>query len=203
MSEEKKDVNIYDFALKMELDGKSFYTKQAETTDVPGLRTIFSRLAEDEQKHYDAIQRLKKRSGPLNMATSIVLEETKNVFQQLSESGKTPESISDDLEGYRYAMKVEAESFRLYEDAAGKENDEAVRQVLLRIAEEEHEHFNILENVYHFVNAPNQYLAWGEFSNLDEFRNFGRDVDIMEGKETPEIQPDVSGKSPDEKRSES
>ena len=55
-------------------------------------------------------------------------------------------------------------------------------RVLLRIAEEEHEHFNILENVFNFVNAPNQYLAWGEFSNLDEFRNFGRDVDIMEGK---------------------
>jgi hypothetical protein len=28
------------------------------------------------------------------------------------------------------------------------------------------------------VNAPNQYLAWREFSNLDEFRNFGRDVDL-------------------------
>ncbi|MGK2944051.1 MAG: ferritin-like domain-containing protein [Desulfuromonadales bacterium] len=202
MSEETKDVSIYDFALKMELDGKSFYARQAETTDNPGLRTIFSRLAEDEQKHYDAILRLKNRSGTLNMATSTVLEDTKNVFQQLSESGKSPESLSDDLEGYRYAMKVEAESFRLYEDAAGKENDEAVRQVLLRIAEEEHEHFNILEHVYHFVNAPNQFLAWGEFSNLDEFRNFGRDVDIMEGKDTPEIQPGISGKSPDEERNE-
>ncbi len=185
MSEEKKDVNIYDFALKMELDGKSFYANQAKATDVPGLRTIFSRLAEDEQKHYDTIKRLKERSEPLNMATSTVLEETQNVFQQLRESGKTPESISGDLEGYHFAMKVEAESFRLYEDAAAKEKDESVRQVLLRIAKEEHEHFNILENVYDFVNAPNQYLAWREFSNLDEFHNFGRDVDNLEGKEKP------------------
>jgi hypothetical protein len=28
-----------------------------------------------------------------------------------------------------------------------------------------------------FANAPNQYLAWGEFSNLEEFRQFGREVD--------------------------
>jgi len=52
-----------------------------------------------------------------------------------------------------------------------------VRSLLLKIAGEEHKHFNILENIFHFVNAPNQYLAWGEFSNLDEFRQFGRQVD--------------------------
>jgi hypothetical protein len=34
-----------------------------------------------------------------------------------------------------------------------------------------------VQNIYDFVNAPTQYLAWGEFSNLDEFRQFGRDLD--------------------------
>lgn len=182
MSNEEKDINIYDYAMKMELDGKSFYAKQAAESDVAGLRTIFSRLAEDEQKHYETIKKLKNRSGPVEMATSTGLADSKNVFEQLSETGQTREKVSDDLEAYRYAMQVEADSFRLYEAAAAKENDESVRRVLLRIAEEEHEHFNILENVFHFVNAPNQFLAWGEFSNLDEFHNFGRDVDIMEGK---------------------
>jgi rubrerythrin len=74
-------------------------------------------------------------------------------------------------------MKLEADSFRLYEDAAEKEENKDVKAILLRIAEEEHKHFEVLENIYDFVNAPNQFLAWREFSNLDEFRNFGRDVD--------------------------
>lgn len=198
MSDESQDFNIYDYAMKMELDGKSFYARQASESDVAGLRTIFSRLAEDEQKHYDMLKQLKDRSGPVVMATSARLEETKNVFQELLENGQTPDELSGDIEGYRYAMKVEAESFRLYEAAAAKETDESVRRVLLRIAEEEHEHFNILENIYQFVNAPNQYLAWGEFSNLDEFRNFGRDVDIMEGKGTPATQPGLPGESSDD-----
>lgn len=198
MSDESQDFNIYDYAMKMELDGKSFYARQASESDVAGLRTIFSRLAEDEQKHYDMLKQLKDRSGPVVMATSARLEETKNVFQELLENGQTPDELSGDIEGYRYAMKVEAESFRLYEAAAAKETDESVRRVLLRIAEEEHEHFNILENIYQFVNAPNQYLAWGEFSNLDEFRNFGRDVDIMGGKGTPATQPGLPGESSDD-----
>jgi len=73
-------------------------------------------------------------------------------------------------------MKLEADSFRLYEDAATKEAGAEVKSLLLKVAEEEHKHFNILENIYRFVNAPNRYLAWGEFSNLGEFRQFGRQV---------------------------
>ena len=51
------------------------------------------------------------------------------------------------------------------------------KKLLLQIAEEEHKHFTILENVYNFVNAPNEQLEWGEFSNLGEFRQYGRDLD--------------------------
>jgi len=51
-----------------------------------------------------------------------------------------------------------------------------VPKALLLIAAEEHKHFQILENVCAFANAPSQFLAWGEFSNLEEFRNFGRKV---------------------------
>ena len=74
-------------------------------------------------------------------------------------------------------MKLEAESFRLYENAAGQESDANIKSLLLKIAAEEHKHFNILENLFNFINAPNQQLAWAEFSNLDEFRQFGRDLD--------------------------
>ncbi|HEY6871918.1 MAG TPA: hypothetical protein VI298_04220 [Geobacteraceae bacterium] len=41
-------------------------------------------------------------------------------------------------------------------------------QLLLRIANEEKKHYNIMENFYDFVLAPQSFLAWGEFSNLRE-----------------------------------
>ena len=42
---------------------------------------------------------------------------------------------------------------------------------------ERHE-LNEIEKLYDFANAPNCSLEWGEFSNLDEFHAFGRDVDL-------------------------
>lgn len=170
-------MNVFAFAMKMEQDGKAFYEKLSAETELPGLRTIFTRLAADEQKHYEIFQAMQQEAQAATMEDSTVLEFARNVFEQmLVEKGKLG-PIGGDLEGYRHAMKIEADSFRLYEEAAQGEKNEAVRRLLLRIAGEEHKHFNIVQNIYDFVNAPNQYLAWGEFSNLDEFRQFGRDVD--------------------------
>ncbi|HAD03160.1 MAG: hypothetical protein A2091_00505 [Desulfuromonadales bacterium GWD2_61_12] len=168
-------MKIFEFALKMEENGKAYYEKLAKTAQTKGLQAIFTELAMDEQKHYDIFKAM-LAGQEVYMADSMVLEKSRNIFSTLL-ADKTAMVVStSDLEAYRYAMKLEVDSFRLYEEAAAKESNTDVKVLLLRIAGEEHKHFNILENIYAFVNAPNQYLAWGEFSNLEEFRNFGRDV---------------------------
>jgi hypothetical protein len=48
--------------------------------------------------------------------------------------------------------------------------------LLAQVARDEEQHIAELENLYDFANAPNHYLAWGEFSNLGEFNNFGRGI---------------------------
>lgn len=170
-------MNVFDFAMKMEEDGKTYYLKMAGETSNQGLKTIFNLLAEDEQKHYDIFQELKSSGKVPDMQETTVLEASQNVFEKLPKSEKELEGISTDLDGYRHAMQLEVDSFRLYEEAAEKASEQTIKNLLLKVAAEERKHFNILDNIYQFVNAPNQHLAWREFSNLDEFHQFGRDVD--------------------------
>lgn len=170
-------MNVLDFALKMEEDGRAYYEKLASQASLPGLVTIFTRLAEDEQKHYEIFQKLKSTGAAPALPDSGMLAEVKNVFAGLAKEQAPLTGDSESLAAYQHAMQIEADSFRLYEQAAAEESNPATRKLLQKIAAEEHKHFTILENVYQFINAPNQYLAWGEFSNLDELRQFGRDVD--------------------------
>ena len=170
-------MNLFDFAMEMEEDGKAYYEKLALQTSHPGLQTIFRYLARDEQKHFEVFRALKASGGSPDMQDSDIIATAKNVFEDLPGQEETLKSLEDDLAAYRHAMKLESDSFRLYEDAAGKEPNPATRKLLMRIAGEEHKHFTVLENLYQFFNAPNPYLAWGEFSNLGEFRQFGRKVD--------------------------
>lgn len=170
-------MNIFDFALKMEEDGKTYYERLANEALLPGLMTIFSRLAEDEQKHYDIFQKLKNGATISSLQDSTMIAEVKNVFADLLQDMDTDRGGAESLAAYQHAMQLEAESYRLYEHAASKEGNQEIKALLLKIAAEERKHFTVLENIYHFVNVPNQYMAWSEFSNLDEVRQFGRDTD--------------------------
>jgi len=161
-------MNIFDFAMKMELDGKAYYEMLAAETADGGLKSIFTTLAADEQKHYDIILAIKSGTD-LIMADSTAVENAKNIFENLMADKTIVGILKKSLDGYQHARKLEADSVKLYEDMAKKEDNPETVQLLLRIANEEKKHFNILDNLYDYVLAPQNYLAWGEFSNLKEF----------------------------------
>ena len=160
-------MNIFEFAMKMELDGKAYYEKLAAEASVAGLKTIFAMLAADEQKHYDTIKAIKSGSSGV-MTDSAVLAEAKNLFADLLRDKNIGASLKRSLDGYEHARKIEADSVRFYEDAAGKESNPDTARLQLQIANEEKKHYNIMDNLYDFTLAPQNFLAWGEFSNLKE-----------------------------------
>ncbi len=161
-------MKVFDFALKMEEDGKVFYEKLAAETSVPELKTIFSMLAAAEEEHHEAIAAMKKDIPPGN-ADSKVLEKTKNVFQDLLERKTALEMLKGDPDGYRHAIKFAMTGIKLYEEMAEKESNPVAAKILRMLADEERKHLEIMENIYDFVEAPKDFLAWGEFSNLKEF----------------------------------
>jgi rubrerythrin len=160
-------MNVFDYAMKMELDGKAFYEKLVEETSLPQLKSVFRSMAEDEQKHYETFQALKDGIAG-TMADSNILETTRNVFEQLVLDKENAARMKSTLEGYEIARKVEADSTRFYVDMAAKEHDPEITRLILAIAYEEKKHYNILDNLCDFTLAPHNYLAWAEFSNLKE-----------------------------------
>jgi rubrerythrin len=170
-------MNVYEYAMGMEADAEAFYKKLADKTSLKGIRKIFLDLAADERKHFQIFKTLKEEATA-SVSDSPLLDEVKNVFTRMIRENASPVALKEDLEAYRHAMKLEAEAARFYREMIQKEPDERVKAQLEKIVRQEYSHFQIVENLYHFVNAPNQYLAWGEFSNIDEFHQFGRHVDL-------------------------
>lgn len=161
-------MNIFDFAMKMEQDGKAFYGKLAAGTDVAELKSIFGLLAAAEDEHLKAIEAMKKSTPPGN-AESKVLEKAKNVFKGLLDKKIALAVLTGDPDGYRHAVQFAMSGVKLYEEMARKETNPAAAKTLRMLADEERKHLEILENIYDFMESPKDYLAWGEFSNLKEF----------------------------------
>jgi rubrerythrin len=160
-------MNVLEFALQLEADGKAYYENLAATCDSKELNNLFTLLAEAEQSHYEAIL-ARKNEIPCAGVESELLEKSKNIFQRLIEmkASQGPGSPRVDSDGYRHAIKAEEQSIRFYLDAAEKEPSLEVRRLLQSLAAEEKLHLNIIENIYEFVESPKYFLEWREFSNL-------------------------------------
>lgn len=160
-------MNVLDFAMKMELQGKAYYETLAASAGLPGLKVIFTELAADEQKHLDVLRRLKE-GATFGMADSRAMERARSVFTELLRDKGAVAGLQEALDAYKLALKVEAESVELYEGMASGEDDPGIVQLYLTLANEEKKHYNIVENVCDFLTRPKYYLEWREFSNLDE-----------------------------------
>lgn len=161
-------MNLFDYALQMEEDGKELYEKLAAESSNPGLTRIFTDLAADEQKHYAIFRRLKEKHTPDKMVDSKALEGAKMLFAEMQADEASIAQLKSDLEAYHYAMRAEKESAEIYRDAATKESSDTIKELLLRIAREEDKHLNILENIYDFVSEPRQAMVWAESTNRDD-----------------------------------
>lgn len=64
------------------LTGEPFSFFEGFTQTNPGFKYIFTMLADEEAKHYRAIEEL-QASGDLSLEKSTILGETRNTFEQL------------------------------------------------------------------------------------------------------------------------
>lgn len=160
-------MNILDCAIKMEEEAKITYRKLAEDTTVAELKNLFTLLAESEQEHYDAFVKMKESVDPLK-AQFKDLQEAACLFKPLLAKRDLAAELLGQPDAYLHIVKEEEKGVQFYEDLAGQTKNAEIRKILVMIANEERKHLSIVKNIYSFVESPKNFLAWGEFSNLEE-----------------------------------
>ena len=165
-------MNVFEFAREIESSGERFYGDMAALAREKGVSNIFGMLAEDEARMLADLQAMEGRHGTATPECRF-LDSGSNVFAGLCQrEGQL--QVGSDLEAYRLAMLAERQIVGQYRAAIAQEPNPEVRALLERIAAMEQGELDELERLCDFVDAPNHFLEWGEFSNLDEFHNFGR-----------------------------
>ena len=165
-------MNPFEYAMKMEMDGKKYYEEQAAKMAVPVLKRIFDELADDEDRHYRIFKSMAegKFDGYEEAFKTDVLKQAKNIFQELRDGGKTIADFSDDVRAiWVKARDIEDDAEGFYRGQAEKTDDEGKKKMWNKIADEEHKHWVALDNVVNFIDRPNQWLADAEWANLEDY----------------------------------
>jgi rubrerythrin len=165
-------MKVLRFAQEIDHSAQRFYEEMAWRSDKPGVGRIFQMLAEDEGLLLKRHKTLAKRGDSF---AAEALDRGVNVFEQLR-LREDQLAVPDDISAYRLALEAARDVLQQYRSAAQAEANPEVRRLLNKLAKDEQQLVEELESLYDFANAPNHYLAWGEFSNLGDYQNFGRDI---------------------------
>ena len=162
-----KIVDIFEYAMQMEKDGENYYHQLAQQTANKGLKTILVMLADEEIKHYNAVEKM--RTFKPRIAETTILTDAKNVFVQIKESSESFDFDTTQIGLYGKAQDIEKESRDFYLEKANEVKEEYQRDIFLRLAEEEKKHYFLLDNIIEFVSRPEQWLENAEFYHLEEY----------------------------------
>jgi len=162
-------MNIYQYAMKLEKDSENYYTGLMSKTDDVGLQAILKMLADEEAKHFSIVEQMEKTNICPELAETNILKNAKNIFMQIK--GKNLEFNFDltQADFYREAQEFEEKSYQHYLEMSAKVEDEAQKNLLLKLAEEEKKHMFLLENLVEFVSRPETWVENAEFNHLDEY----------------------------------
>lgn len=161
-------MNIIEYALKMEKDGEIYYRDLAANAGNNGVEDIFNLMADAEAQHYKAFLQLRDNL-PIPVTDDKILSQVKNVFQQM-QLNKDKVSVKDEqVEAYKKARTIEKESREFYLQKAGELSDPTERDLCLKIAEEEKQHYLILDNIIEFMSRPDTWLEDAEWHHMDVY----------------------------------
>ncbi|MEZ5359294.1 MAG: ferritin family protein [Candidatus Zixiibacteriota bacterium] len=163
-------MDIIDFAMQMEKDGKAFYEKSAAETSDPELKQILLQLAEEERNHYEFFRRMKEKPTDLTAADVLTgkstLNQVKNIFEVMA-SKKEHKSFGENvISVWTQALRIEEKAVKLYSEEAAKEKDDARKTLILRIAKEEESHVQMIDSVLMYVKHPEAFAASAQYKNF-------------------------------------
>ncbi len=163
-------MDIIDFAMKMEKDGREYYEKLASETKSNELKKILKELAEEEIRHYNFFRRLRDdpddTAGGNELKGSATLNTAKNIFEQLA-AGKREEPYSEDVvSAWTHALRNEEKSEDFYKEKAKEEPNEGKKKLLLKIAAEENNHKHMVSGVIMYLKSPATFIDSRQYQDF-------------------------------------
>lgn len=157
-------MNIFDFAMQMEKDGEAYYRELAQKCGDKGLAQILTMLADEEVRHYNIFLRMK--TGKAEVPDTPILANVRNIFEEMTVKGDPFNFDADQVDFYQKAQEIEEKSEEFYREKAAEVGDESQKANLLKIADEERNHYRILDGIIDFVRRPKRWLEDAEWSNI-------------------------------------
>jgi len=157
-------MNLIECTIKIKEEAQAHYERLATSVTEKDMKRIFTLLAAAEEEHLRMLRDMKDRVSV--KSNGFGLDANVCSYRPKIDSTNVRESLANDPDAYRHVSKEESETIGFFERLANGTSDEGMKNLCMRLADQEREHLSKIENIYSFVEDPWTYLEWGEFSNM-------------------------------------
>ena len=161
-------MDIFDYAMKMEKEGESFYLILASNAMNKGLKDIFNLLAKEESKHYKVFQAMKEENK-IQFQEHTLLPAVKSIFKTMKEEDMIFDGDLDQKEAWIKAQELEKKSEEFYLEKSRQATDRGQKLIFQKLATEEKQHYWLLDNLIEFLARPDRWLENAEWSHFEEY----------------------------------
>ncbi|MCP4756993.1 MAG: ferritin family protein, partial [Proteobacteria bacterium] len=150
-------------ALKLEIEGRSFFVEAARKVTGQQTRRTFEFLAAEEDKHILHIRRFYESIEKGDISRPPGLDETaaeRNLVvfdKMLADLKDELQPTATDIEAYEYALKFENGAEDFYREKMNESDNSEVKQFYQWLIGEEELHSKVLESCLKFARDP---AAW-------------------------------------------
>jgi rubrerythrin len=158
---------LVQLARKMETDGIKFYTQAAQISGNRQGKRLFECLVADERRHLQVVEQIARGAGVDVSKMPMPRESIKTVFSEAAVTvGEETEVSADAKKAIEIAMGMETESYKLYKRSAEAVGDKTQKAIFERLAQEENQHYEILENTLQYLTDNKKWFLWNEAALL-------------------------------------
>ncbi|MDD2371503.1 MAG: ferritin family protein [Firmicutes bacterium] len=161
-------MNIFEYAINMEIDGEQYYRDQAEKNRGNGLFVVCNMLADDERGHA-AILRDRLADRPFELVLKDGVDKEKNVFSNLGDIGAGEREVPGQLEFYRLAAIREQESIALYSGLKESADCDGDVELFDYLISQEEEHYRVLGEIIKLLQHAEDWVESAEFGNREDY----------------------------------
>lgn len=160
-------MDMLDYAITMELEGKEYYEKQAAINKNNRLHVVFTFLATQEKQHAEILMRMKDNRKGIPYENEKM--EVKSLFSNLDDFKSEISVIGKQLDVYRFALDIEEKSIKVYEEMYEKAEDEEDRNLLAFLIDQEKAHYEMFNQLETIVKRPEEWIESAEFGLREDY----------------------------------
>jgi len=158
-------MNVYEYAMKVEVEGEQYYRNLAKECDDAGLRQVFNMLADEEVKHFKTFEAMRNNAPIPTQEESDIFLNAKSIFEKFQGEKTCNNLEKDQVEAYKRALQLEEKSYEFYVQKAAEIDNPEQKAAFLKIAKEEEYHKTLMENIIEYITNPERFIESAEFHN--------------------------------------